>query len=245
MSDSDSSGPSRDNGPVSDGAGRGSSPKAYSSYQPAPSPIRKTKLGIGLWLVLAIVAGLAFKHFTHVSAAPQTAVITDTAATSVAVNNPLELQMLDDFSHYMTVAERTADDASVPIAEQNVANPTHPLESLPDRSAAPEAKQAEAKLAASVQAYSASDSNFISLVSRCYIDGHDLHFITNDGKILSHVAVGTPLVSQLARAREIINLNPHAGLRIMVYKDKIMIIGSNGKLVSAEVFKDPAAKSAL
>jgi hypothetical protein len=115
-------------------------------------------------------------------------------------------------------------------------NPVHTGTS-PELALSPEAKQAEAKLTDSVVKFGASDASFVALLSKCYIDGHDVHFVTPDGKILSHVATGSPLAPLLSRAREVILLNPGAGLRVLVFKDKLQVVGNDGKLLNEEQTK--------
>lgn len=59
------------------------------------------------------------------------------------------------------------------------------------------------------------------VVSKCYIDGHDIHFLSLSGEIISHVPMATPLSGLVARAREIISLNPQMPTRIIVLKDRL------------------------
>ncbi len=69
-----------------------------------------------------------------------------------------------------------------------------------------------------------------AILTKCYIGGHDVHWVNEDGQIIEHVEKGTPLFGSSAVARNMINqLQP--GLIVIIYEKGYEVYSSEGVLI--------------
>lgn len=69
-----------------------------------------------------------------------------------------------------------------------------------------------------------------AILTKCYIGGHDVHWVNEDGQIIEHVEKGTPLFGSSAVARNMINqLQP--GLIVIIYEKGYEVYSSDGVLI--------------
>lgn len=71
------------------------------------------------------------------------------------------------------------------------------------------------------------------ILSKCYIDGHDVHWIDENGSILSHVLQNSPLDQKGETARGMINQSSERIIVIM-YEKGYEVYASNGELLKSE-----------
>ena len=82
-----------------------------------------------------------------------------------------------------------------------------------------------------VSPLSASQLGFFKgILTRCYISGHDVHWINDSGMILEHVDFSTPLHQGANAAREIINSEKDRVV-VVVYEKGYEVYKANGELV--------------
>ena len=217
MDDPNASGPKRSAIPTDASKSQDGSRNAYESY--SRSEKKSKKLAYWLFFAAVFIAIPALQHFLRSGNSAMQAASTSSTANGVVDSAPalaadavhLKADLLIDFNRYMDLAEKPTPQTAVL-----------------------DVQGAETKLENSAKNLGAIDPGFVSLVSRCYIDGHDIHFILPDGKILSHVPTGAPLPPLLGRARDVILATARADTRVFVYKDKIQITDASGKLISEE-----------
>lgn len=69
-----------------------------------------------------------------------------------------------------------------------------------------------------------------AILTKCYIGGHDVHWVNEEGQIIEHVQKGTPLFGSSAVARNMINqLQP--GLIVIIYEKGYEVYSSEGVLI--------------
>ncbi len=73
---------------------------------------------------------------------------------------------------------------------------------------------------------------FKGAITKCYISGHDMHWIDPSGWILKHVEKDEPVTGNVLVAREIIN-SSEKGVVVTVYENGYEIYDSQGTLISA------------
>lgn len=70
------------------------------------------------------------------------------------------------------------------------------------------------------------------ILSKCYIGGHDVHWVDETGSILQHVDVETPLTGTASIARNMI-YEMGGGLVVVIYEKGYEVYGSDGKLIKS------------
>lgn len=71
------------------------------------------------------------------------------------------------------------------------------------------------------------------ILTKCFIGGHDVHWISENGAILEHIGVEKQLTGNALVAREIINANNH-GTVVIVYEQGYEIYDYNGTLLKVK-----------
>lgn len=73
------------------------------------------------------------------------------------------------------------------------------------------------------------------ILSKCYIHGHDVHWIDDNGSIIDHVELDTPLPGTAAVARNMIK-EMGGGIAVIVYEKGYEVYGADGELIKAATF---------
>ncbi len=73
------------------------------------------------------------------------------------------------------------------------------------------------------------------ILTRCYIDGHDVHWIDENGLIISHVLLGTTIDPKAEVARGMINQSTD-NIIVIMHEKGYEVYGANGDLI--KVHKD-------
>lgn len=75
------------------------------------------------------------------------------------------------------------------------------------------------------------------ILSKCYIHGHDVHWIDDNGSIIDHVELDTPLPGSAAIARNMIK-EMGGGVAVIVYEKGYEVYDSSGELIKAARFDE-------
>ena len=82
-------------------------------------------------------------------------------------------------------------------------------------------------------------SQFVTLASRCSIDGYDANLIDTTTNGIVHVPHNAQLDPLRARARDLIVQNPEMNIRVLVFSDKIQMVDEAGKLIREDKVTNP------
>lgn len=75
------------------------------------------------------------------------------------------------------------------------------------------------------------------ILSKCYIHGHDVHWIDDSGSIIDHVELDTPLPGSAAIARNMI-YEMGGGVAVIVYEKGYEVYSSSGELIKAGKYEE-------
>lgn len=181
------------------------------------APNRPILVTIALAALLTLGA-FGVKRFSNNANIVENKIAAEITKTESTVKN-----ILDASDEYMNATEQNQDQSTIEQKKQKFILAATNLKKNPSVDKDQNAIQ---------------DLSGTTIVSKCYIGGHDIHYLSLDGRILSHVTVDTPLSGMLARAREVITLNPGLPTKILVSKDRLQIYNSKGELVREEVAQD-------
>lgn len=75
---------------------------------------------------------------------------------------------------------------------------------------------------------SSSDNRVLGLLGRCQLPGCDIHFITHEHEIISHLETSTPIAREFKEARDYWR-SPHDGaIAVIVYSDRMDVVFLDG-----------------
>lgn len=154
-----------------------------------------------------------------------------------------------------TVAAKAEEDlrATEEAQRNQLAADSASMQTLTDEAVAREARAEEAirkhkaehlKLLQSYQNQNQNDvpvqaqlGLYRGILSKCYIHGHDVHWIDDNGSIIDHVELDTPLPGSAAIARNMIN-EMGGGVAVIVYEKGYEVYSSDGELIKAARFDE-------
>lgn len=182
-----------------------------------PTPHFKNYLAAGLVLLfLGGVGAMAYKNLTP-KQSPEIAKVTENKSELVASI----LAITDDQHHEDSLDDKTHDHKNVSVEEKQT-------------------KQERAK-AAITKHLNSSDLDspmaelglYKGILTRCHIDGHDVHWIDENGIILSHILIGSAIDPKAEAARNMINQSTDK-IVVVMYEKGYEVYGSNGELIKKQ-----------
>ena len=77
------------------------------------------------------------------------------------------------------------------------------------------------------------ECRLLGVLSKCYIDGCDVHAISQEGEIIDHFKVGVPLPDGLEAGRKVFNQYPKCA-NIEVYTNYCLVINNDGSVTQVD-----------
>ncbi len=93
-------------------------------------------------------------------------------------------------------------------------------------------ERASAAIKAHKQNVNPDLGSYKGLYSKCFLEGHDIHWIDESGTITRHVETNSPLTGNDNVARQLI-YESGAGFVVVIYQNGFEAYGMDGKLVKS------------
>lgn len=190
--------------------------------KPQQSPVKKYLLAA---LLLVAVGGGAYFASKNMGQAPQETSSVMVQDKIVLVNSIVNLS--DDYDPEADqMVSRISDAApaiSVDVARLNQVKAAEAIAVLKNEQKQiveqPQTNPDKAKLGL-----------YKGILSKCYIGGNDVHWVNENGAILEHLSIETPLNGNASIARQMIH-DMGGGLVVVIYEKGYEVYGSDGKLI--------------